>query len=197
MAERVYRLVKGDTITAQRRPFTGNPPTFPDNHPTKSTWRWLPEVTEQPDLAPRVDSIGDPIEAIEDGEVVVRRQVNRMSLADAQSMARRLAHEAAAAALQAIMDRYPPHERETWTIQLAQARAFQDNPAAETGMMDILAQKRGQTRAEVATRIITKAAQFEALAAEAVGTQQAREDQVEAAVDVDGVIAILQAEQLL
>lgn len=193
----MHRLIRGDTITAKRRNFSGNPPVFSDSHPTKSDWRWLPERIETPSMRAIIDSPGDEITSVDDGYVVVSRQVNTMSLEVASAAARRLIHQASASPLQEIMDRYPPHERETWSIQLAQARAFTADPNAETGMLDTLAEKRGQTRARTAARIIEKAAQFEAMAADVIGTQQAREDAIEAAEDVDGVLAVLQAEQLL
>ncbi|WP_051609507.1 hypothetical protein [Fodinicurvata fenggangensis] len=79
---------------------------------------------------------------------------------------------------------YSATEMQTWERQERQARAFIDDSNADTPLLDELATKRGLSRQEMADKIIAKANAFETAAAEAIGTQQALEDQVDAATTV-------------
>jgi hypothetical protein len=86
---RTYRLVKGSTITAERRDFAGQPPSF-GNHPTKAGWRWLPEVRQTPEVDGITTRLGDVVETIEDDQVVVSREVVEVPLEEVRAAAHQL-----------------------------------------------------------------------------------------------------------
>lgn len=97
--------------------------------------------------------------------------------------------------MKAISDLYAQVERESWPIQLAEARAIVANPEATAVWIDTVAGIRGITRQELATRILDKDAQYRMLHGTLTGLKQRAEDAIDAAetyealdeIDLDGV----------
>jgi len=73
---------------------------------------------------------------------------------------------------------YLPAERESWTIQEAEAQGYPANP---TPMLEGLAAARGITVATIVTRVLANAAAFKTAAAKIIGHKQARSDALAAA----------------
>lgn len=80
------------------------------------------------------------------------------------------------------MAQYPAYERETWTDQEKEARAFIEDPQAATPMLSVIAEKRGMTLEELASRVIQKADSFRELATVTVGIRQRLEDEIDLSV---------------
>ena len=78
-----------------------------------------------------------------------------------------------------ITSKYPRFEIDTFTIQRQEALAFQANNNAITPNIDRIATRRGKTRAQVASRIITKSAQYEELMFNTAGERQRLEDLID------------------
>jgi hypothetical protein len=114
-------------------------------------------------------------------------------LAELAAAKRAAIRTAARSRLDAVLSEYPEHERLTWDRQQAAATAYRNDPSSVPALLQTLADKRGISVDDLAAKILDKAAAFEALAGEVVGTQQALEDQVraaEAAGDKAGVVAV-------
>lgn len=81
----------------------------------------------------------------------------------------------------AIASGYPPSERESWPVQMEEAKALLANAQASTPWIDAAAQARGLTRTELATRIAAKNAAYRVVSGTLTGVRQAIEDQITAA----------------
>lgn len=79
-----------------------------------------------------------------------------------------------------IVNGVPDFERESWKKQEEEARAYQVNNAAATPLLDSLAATRGISKAELVTRIITKADLFATVSGQLIGKRQKLEDQINA-----------------
>lgn len=76
----------------------------------------------------------------------------------------------------AITSQYPLHERETWGIQLAQAKAYQASlNALDAPFLKVLADAEGDTVANFATAVIAKAQAYEAFMAGTLTLKRAYE----------------------
>lgn len=76
----------------------------------------------------------------------------------------------------------PDAERESWSIQIEEARLYVADPdTAEVPWLTIAANARGITRADLAARILGKNAAFRQLHGAITGHKQYLEDQIEAA----------------
>jgi len=75
-------------------------------------------------------------------------------------------------AIAAITSAYPASERETWSIQEAEARAWTADNSVATPFISALATARGLTVADLAPSIIIKADAFKALSAELIGKRK-------------------------
>lgn len=73
--------------------------------------------------------------------------------------------------LSVVSQGYGSKERETWSEQLRQAKAYQADSDSATPLLDGIASGRGITRAAMAQIIIDKAAIFAASAGEILGRQ--------------------------
>lgn len=73
--------------------------------------------------------------------------------------------------LSLVSQGYGSKERETWSEQLRQAKAYQADSNSATALLDGIASGRGITRAAMAQIIIDKAAIFAASAGEILGRQ--------------------------
>jgi hypothetical protein len=78
---------------------------------------------------------------------------------------------------------YPEREQQTFPKQEQEARAFTANASAATPMIDALVANRGIDKAELVTRIITKADLFAQYSGAVIGYRQKLEDQIAAAAD--------------
>lgn len=83
--------------------------------------------------------------------------------------------------MQVIASGYPPSERESWPVQVSEARALLADAAAETPWIDAAASARGLTRVELATRIVNKDNAYRVVSGTLTGIRQAIEDQISAA----------------
>ena len=97
-------------------------------------------------------------------------------------------YSAAFAPIEAI---YPQEERETWPIQLEEARAVLADPGAETPMLSIMVAVRGkgESVAEFARAVMVNNAAYRQLAAYLTGLQQRMYAEVSALTDVDAILA--------
>lgn len=83
----------------------------------------------------------------------------------------------------AIADDYPLHERESWPVQLQEARELQTNPDAVTPWIDLCAAQRGLTREEFAGRIVTKDLAYRGVSGFLTGVRQKHEDEIGALLE--------------
>lgn len=79
-----------------------------------------------------------------------------------------------------IINGIPAIERESWKKQETEARAYVADSAAQTPLIDALAETRGVDKAELVSRIITKADLFATISGQLIGKRQALEDAVNA-----------------
>lgn len=85
--------------------------------------------------------------------------------------------------MNAIAENYPVHERESWPVQLSEARDLQTDLNALTPWIDQCAAQRGMTREELATRILHKDAGYRQISGFLTGVRQKHEDEINALLD--------------
>jgi len=83
----------------------------------------------------------------------------------------------------AISAGYPASEVLSWQKQEAEARAYTADAEAVTPLLDSLVATRGISKAELASRVITKADLFAQLSGAIIGKRQGLEDQLDAISD--------------
>ncbi|MEX2630040.1 MAG: hypothetical protein WD341_08890 [Tistlia sp.] len=96
---------------------------------------------------------------------------------------RRDIHAAAAARIEAVVETYPLHERESWDQQWQEAQALAADPEAEVPLLTAIAAARVITVAAMAAKVTAKRGPFAAAAGAIIGSQQALEDSLQAALD--------------
>ena len=84
----------------------------------------------------------------------------------------------------------PEFERQTWSMQAAEALAWEQNPSAPTPLLAQIAADRECDLDGLRAKALQKAKQFAALSASVAGQRQAYADRLEQAQDVDKVEAI-------
>lgn len=89
-----------------------------------------------------------------------------------------------------ILSAYPDAETKTWDKQESEARAYQADSTVSTPLIDAIAAARSMDKAELVSRIITKADAWVSLSGAATGKRQALEDQIAAAETIEEVQAI-------
>lgn len=94
------------------------------------------------------------------------------------------------AAIQQITAGYPASETSSWGKQETEARAYVANNSAPTPLIDALASNRSVDKAELVTRIITKADLFAGISGTLIGRRQGLED------DLDALPALATAEDI-
>lgn len=110
------------------------------------------------------------------------------SLQDLASAAMALVNAEYTRRMSAIATPYPPLERESWPIQLQEARMVMDYVSAnvpvpdvvQTAWIDQCAAQRGLTREELAQRIVAKDAGYRQISGFLSGVRQSHEDQIDA-----------------
>jgi len=90
----------------------------------------------------------------------------------------------------AILNSYPQAETLTWDKQEREARAWQADNTVATPYIDALAAGRSMDKAELVSRIISKADAWVSLSGAATGKRQALEDSVTAATTIEEANAI-------
>lgn len=160
---------------------------------------WLPEVNESPPLPDELHRYGDETLTV-DAErqvVVVTREVVPISdeekavmLERAKERALQRINDGYTAELNAILRDYPDAETKTWDKQESEARAYQDDSAAPTTLLDAIASARSMDKAELVQRVIAKADAWIALSGAATGKRQALEDAIASADTFETVEAI-------
>ena len=78
--------------------------------------------------------------------------------------------------MQAIADGYPAYERESWPVQLQEAKDLQINAGASTPWLDACAHQRGMTKAELAQRVLDKDFGYRQVSGFLTGVRQWHED---------------------
>lgn len=76
----------------------------------------------------------------------------------------------------AIADDYPLYERESWSVQMQEARDVQANPDAPTPWLDACARQRGMDKLELAQRILAKDTDYRRVSGFLTGVRQGHED---------------------
>lgn len=92
--------------------------------------------------------------------------------------------------MEQVASPYTAEERDTWSTQVAEAKAYSNDPLTPTPMLDALCAQRGNTVADQVARIISNEAAFKVAVGTVLGIQQAKIDQIAAATTVDQVSAI-------
>lgn len=102
------------------------------------------------------------------------------------------AYDAAFAPIEAV---YPAKERESWPIQLEEARAVLADPEAEAPMLSIQAAERGMGEgvAELAQKIVANNARYRVTAGRLTGQQQRMYAEVNALATAEDVAAYVVA----
>jgi hypothetical protein len=94
------------------------------------------------------------------------------------------------AAIGVVSDAYPSTERDSWTKQDAEARAWTADHAAVTPFLTALAAARGIPIADLAAKVLGKADAYVVYAAQTIGRRQARQDAIAAAVAANDLSAL-------
>ena len=97
--------------------------------------------------------------------------------------------------MQAIAAGYPPSERESWSVQTAEAYALVADPQASTPWIDAASAARGLDRVELAQRIVAKDAQYRVISGTLSGVRQRIEDQIDAAGDDQAALQVIDVTQ--
>lgn len=94
------------------------------------------------------------------------------------------------ARLLAVASPYQPAERETWSIQVAEAAAWRADSSAATPMTDAIAAARGVAKATLVGWIEEMDVNYRAACGAILGTQQKLLEQVYTATTVDALLAV-------
>lgn len=94
-------------------------------------------------------------------------------------------------ALGQLTSTYPQLERETWSIQEEEARAYVADSTAATPALDALATARGVTKDILATKIVAKADQYRISSLQLIGKKQALEEAINNATTLKELDAIV------
>lgn len=90
-----------------------------------------------------------------------------------------------------IANPYPPSERESWPVQISEARELQADPAAITPWINAAATARGMDRAELAARIVALDTAYRTIHGALTGARQRIEGLIDAAAeDLAALVAI-------
>ena len=87
------------------------------------------------------------------------------------------------ARMKVLSTNYPPSERESWSVQISEARMLLADPNVSTPWIDQVAALRLTDRAELARRIVAKDEQYRTVHGALTGTRQRFEDLISAAGD--------------
>jgi len=177
-------LVEGAQITPllYAQPFTSRG----INHPANALILWTPAQLKKVGVYPLVKAAplhpyyvaGTPTYALVRGAVIESRIDTPMPLADVKTQKQMEIDMEFETSIAQMTAGYLPAERESWTIQEAEAQGYPANP---TPMLEGLAAARGITVATIVTRVLANAAAFKTAAAKIIGHKQARSDALAAA----------------
>lgn len=135
-------------------------------------------VHERDEVLAAVAVPGYVLSASKDGKPLA---VASGALLDISAHHRRLKHSINAifqSHMAAIADGYPMHERESWPVQLEEAKALQADPEATTPWLDACAAARGLDKAELAARVLAKDAAYRLISGTLSGIRQRHEDAI-------------------
>lgn len=99
-----------------------------------------------------------------------------------------------AARLLAVASPYTPAERETWSVQIAEAEAWTADHAAATPMIDAICAGRGTEKSVLVGYIMDLNSRYRAACGAILGRQQALLERVYAATTVNDLLAITWAD---
>lgn len=111
-------------------------------------------------------------------------------LAEINSTAQNLVRQAAK------LDETPQFERDTWLEQAKEAKAWIEDPTAQTPTLDLIAQMRGVPIDTLRQKAYEKAMAYQTVAAIIVGQRQGYEDRLEQAETLEQIQAIKPVYQL-
>jgi hypothetical protein len=89
-----------------------------------------------------------------------------------------------------VKAKYGELEMATWSIQLAEAKAFKENAAADTPIIDIIINKRDVQKDAFATDVINKSNSYNIEVAQLLNEQKIIDDKIKACEDLDTLWAI-------
>jgi hypothetical protein len=113
-----------------------------------------------------------------------------LTLAEAKALKQAEIRDAAEAALAPLRAEYGATEVATWDQQYSEAEAYAADPQAAVPLLSAIAAARGQTVADLASRVIANRAAWVAVTGHVVGQRLAAQDQLDAAQAVADVQAI-------
>jgi len=87
------------------------------------------------------------------------------------------------AKLESFFNQFSTAEKETWNLQLTEAKDFTADETATTPILSVLAGARGITVAELAAKVLAKATSYQQTVATMIAEKQVIESQVQDAVD--------------
>ena len=90
----------------------------------------------------------------------------------------------------AILKQYPKFEVDTWQNQLDDAKAHLIDSSAVTLTLDSLANKRGQSKGDLANKLVAKFQQFSVFSGNQAGERQRLEDLIDNAETVEALNAV-------
>lgn len=71
-----------------------------------------------------------------------------------------------------VVNKYTPEERETWPIQLEEAKAYLADNTSPTPMLDAILSESGEEKGVLVNRIITKNTEFREAVGKALGKKR-------------------------
>lgn len=148
------------------------------------------EITEQEHQALlQAQATGMRIEGDNKGKPVAmpaQATLSELKVAKKYEMARYFTQS-----MQQITSGYPADEIASWGKQETEARAFSANATALTPLVDALSAARGVAKAELVTRIITKADLFATVSGQLIGKRQGLEDSIDSVTTKTALAAIV------
>lgn len=163
---------------------------------TRLAARGIVPVRREPSAAdPAYYSHGDPVEAVEDGWIVITPapELREGALDRARAATCAAIRDGAEAALADLRAEYGPTEVATWDQQHAEALAYQADAGADVPLLNAIAAARGMAVAELAGRVLANRSAWVAVSGHVVGQRLAYQDQLDAAETLEDVLAVVPA----
>lgn len=168
-------------------------------HPIGSIQRWSEDARNAAGVYTLI-SRSEPLDkyqrhaapeiVIEGGKPVALRRAVDIALPDAKALAVNAAFEASIEALKAMVAGYAPEERDTWNVQLEEARAIDADPTAPAPFLATRAAARGIDPADLAAVVIAKNSEYRAGSGQILGQRDARLADIAAAANLTDLRAI-------
>lgn len=159
---------------------------------------WWPEEDQSEPLPEHADYGAETLEPDETRKVVIVRRavvpwsVERFEqeIESVKAAKRQEAEVQYTARAERLASSYSQYERESWPVQLLEARAFVEDAQTETHWLDAASAARGITKADLAQRVIAMDTAYRQVHGALTGYRQKLVDQIDAAQDLDTLSAI-------